>query len=222
VKRALPASKSKSGGEGWKDGRARRGAAVKPTTHPMLAYARQRLGAAFREDVKAAIVRSPNGSQAIEVLIAPEIPSAGVTSYGTMGLASYPMYQDGLEFPVRLELVAAFYSETRRGADLLGVPAFHIMQRGWLCSPGSILQNAIDVLGVSTTMMHLLFAPPFLWPDLATSATISTGNRVAWLQAIPISDAEYVYSQQHGTASLEVLFEARQIDVFDVNRKSVV
>ena len=43
---------------------------------------------------------------------------------------------------------------------------------------------------------------------------------VAWLLAVPITDAEAAYAGQHGAEALEDLFERAQIDLFDLDRDS--
>ena len=48
------------------------------------------------------------------------------------------------------------------------------------------------------------------------------GQAVAWLQAVPISDPERDLAEREGSDSLEDLFERQQIDVFDLDRPSVV
>ena len=47
-------------------------------------------------------------------------------------------------------------------------------------------------------------------------------RRVLFRSAIPISDKELEYKNKFGTDALETLFEKESIDIFDINRKSIV
>ena len=40
--------------------------------------------------------------------------------------------------------------------------------------------------------------------------------------AVPISDKELKYAQEYGTDVLEDVFERKDIDVFDLDRKSAI
>jgi hypothetical protein len=60
---------------------------------------------------------------------------------------------------------------------------------------------------------------PFVW-DLETQSF--SGKSVAWLQVLPISDAERDYALANGPEALEDLFQDRQIDVFDIDRPSAL
>ncbi|MBC2035444.1 suppressor of fused domain protein [Listeria booriae] len=45
---------------------------------------------------------------------------------------------------------------------------------------------------------------------------------ITWLLLIPISKSELEYLSDNGIDALESLFEAGQIDIFDINRKSML
>ena len=62
---------------------------------------------------------------------------------------------------------------------------------------------------------------PFLWDETLRTLTLRD-KRVAWLLAVPISDAELRYDERKGPDALESLFENQHIDVFDISRPSVV
>ncbi|MDR7235941.1 hypothetical protein J2Y02_000546 [Neobacillus drentensis] len=53
--------------------------------------------------------------------------------------------------------------------------------------------------------------------------TIKFENKqVGWLMAIPISEEEKNYADKNGLEALEELFDENQINVFDLERASVV
>jgi competence protein ComGC len=47
-------------------------------------------------------------------------------------------------------------------------------------------------------------------------------KKVAWLLAVPISDKEKDFLTENGSDALESLFEEKQIDIFELDRKSIV
>ncbi len=47
-------------------------------------------------------------------------------------------------------------------------------------------------------------------------------KKVAWLLAIPISEAERSFAINNGSNKLEDLFEKHQIDIYDLDRSSIV
>jgi len=42
----------------------------------------------------------------VDILVCNDRPNEGFLSIGTIGLSDYPLFKDGHEYPVRLELVA--------------------------------------------------------------------------------------------------------------------
>lgn len=156
----------------------------------------------------------------VDLVSCADQPCDDVTSFGTVGLSDYPLVQDGKEFPARLEIVGAVASDTESFAEILTSAAFHIINQKWFCCPGSILQNAICIYDQSLEMKHLLFTSPFLWDDFASEDFENI--TVAWLLAIPISDNEKLYADENGYDKLENLFEEKEIDVFDLERASIL
>jgi hypothetical protein len=152
----------------------------------------------------------------------------GVTAFSTLGLSDHPLYKDGEEYPARLEIVGACISKyaaactkRRQGFDnAISTAAFCIIDSQWFCNPGAIFPDAVAMYKLSKTMRHLFFVPPFLWED--DLKTVDLGKKkVSFLLATPISEAEYVFAQQNGSDALEEEFECENIDIFDLNRKSV-
>lgn len=159
-------------------------------------------------------------SKFVDLVSSVDQPCDGVTSFGTVGLSDYPLIQDGKEFPARLEIVGAVESNTAFFAEILTTAAFQVINQQWFCCPGSILQNVIDMYIPSLEMKHLLFTSPFLWDDF--SSTDFDDITVAWLLAIPISDNEKKYADVNRYEKLEELFEEKEIDIYDLNRSSIL
>jgi len=165
--------------------------------------------------------RDANGTLAVDILSCVKTPAVGVNTYSTIGLSAHPMYQDGKEFPVRLEIVGCCKSTVEWFPNLLASAAFYVMREGWLCSPGSVLQNAVDEYAPGSAMRHLYFTAPFMWAEKLGSVQLPT-RKVAWLLAVPISEAEYKYCKKYGDGALEHLLEIKEVDFFDIERASVV
>lgn len=157
----------------------------------------------------------------VDVLICKNRPQNGVTSYSTIGLSDSPLVKDGDDFSVRLELVGACENACDEFPSILSTAAFCIINSKWFCSPGSIFPDVISMYKCSATMHHLMFVPPFLWEGDLNTMTLDTKS-VAWLLAVPISEAELQYSEAEGVDKLEELFEEKQIDIYNINRPSVV
>lgn len=70
-------------------------------------------------------------------------------------------------------------------------------------------------------MKHLIFVSPFLWENKLMPLDLGT-KTVNWLLCIPISENELEYRMKNGASALEDLFQEKDIDIFDINRNSVI
>ena len=93
------------------------------------------------------------------------------------------------------------------------------MGGGRRCEPGEVFVDVIPP-AVSTTLRHTLLVPPFLWEEGLDSVVVDY-KTVAWLLAVPISDAEAQFRAEQGADALESRFEEAEIDIFNPNRQSV-
>jgi len=157
----------------------------------------------------------------VGVLSSEDCPVKGVTSYGTIRLSDYPMQYNKGEFPTRLELVGACAKTQIEFANVLAAVAFCVMRTGMLIAPGSILRGYVAEYFPDVPVPHLYFAPPFLWQDELRS-TVFGPKRVSWLLMVPISEAEAVFREKNGDSALESLFEEKKIDIYNLNRESVI
>lgn len=157
----------------------------------------------------------------VDILKCIDKPEEGVTSYATIGLSDAPLYKEGSEYPVRLELVGACGSRFEGFDNAIATAAFCIINSKWFCYPGAIFNDVLSMYKMSPSMRHFFFVPPFLWEESLKTMTISKKS-VAWLLAVPISDEERAYAEERGADALENLFEEKQIDIFDLERQSVV
>lgn len=167
------------------------------------------------------VYRDDSEELAVDILSCFNSPTSGFNCYATIGLSDYPMYQDDKEFGTRLEVVGMSKNSVEWFPNLLSSTAFYVMRYGWLCCPGAVLQNAVDEYAPGLEMRHLYFSAPFMWADTLRSVQLTT-KKVAWLLAVPISEAEYQYRKKYGDGSLEHLLEIKDVPFFDIERASAV
>jgi hypothetical protein len=155
------------------------------------------------------------------VFYAPDKPVRGVVSYGTIGLSDHQLHVPAGRADFGLELVAACDAAVSSFPDMLATAALCVGKDQWQCYSGAIFNDIVRMYGASKTMSNLCFVDPFLWDDPFLTWDLSQ-KKVAWLQAIPISDAERDFADEHGFDQLRELFLKHQIDVCDIGRASVV
>lgn len=156
----------------------------------------------------------------IAILHAADQPSAGATSYSTIGLSHWSI-PGSVKPPLGVEIVGACDSDVEDFGNVVSTAAFCVINSGWKCEPGRIFADVVSAHYADTTVPHLFFVSPFLW-DADLSSRVIVDRTVAWLQAVPISSAERTYAEEKGGEALEEKFEEKQIDVFDLYRSSVV
>jgi antitoxin YqcF len=163
----------------------------------------------------------------VDILVCQDRPDKGVHSVSTIGLSDHPLfeggreYRDGEGYLVRPEIVGACYKEVKEFPNILATAAFYVINSKWFCAPGAIFPNMVKMYLPRVRTKHLMFYPPVLWEE--SLKTIQFDElKVAWLMAVPISESEYRFAIDNTLHELEGLLAEHEIDVFDLNRKSVV
>lgn len=159
--------------------------------------------------------------RSIDILISEDNPQQGVNSYGTVNLSDVPLIMNGVEYPARLEMVAACGKSFKDFDRAFSTAAFQIVNEGMFCYPGAIFSDVISMYRASLTMEHFLFIPPFLWEEKLQTINLDA-KVIAWLLAVPISEKERQFAALHGYDQLVNTFERAQIDIFNLNRTSVI
>lgn len=164
--------------------------------------------------------RDDNGNFIVDILKVINRPYEGVASYSTIGLSDYfdTVMADGT--PLGVEIVGVCDVADDQFANILSSCALSFKKSEYSLAPGEICPNVIDMYYPDSNMKHILFVSSFLWEDLQTLEFPT--KTVAWLLAIPISENEYRYAQEKGSDALEQLLEDEQIDIFDLDRDSVL
>jgi hypothetical protein len=145
-----------------------------------------------------------------------------VKFYGTLGLSDYlnviEMKDGNKNIPI--ELLMASYNKYDKIPNILSTCAFYILKNKWTCQLGSIFMRMVDFY-YKKEMQHIMFVSPFLWEDKLEPLKLKT-KTVNWLLAVPISESELQYKNKNGFNDLQNLFEEKEIDIFDINRKSII
>jgi antitoxin YqcF len=157
----------------------------------------------------------------VYVLEAANSPQQGVTSYATVGLSDHPLMFQDKEFDTRVEIIGACGSKFPDFGNVLATLAFCVINSKWFCAPGIIFPDIMKMYGLSLTLCDIYFAHPFLWDDRLKSTRLGEKD-IAWLLAVPISKEESAFAQEFGPKKLEELFSEKDIDIYNLNRASVV
>lgn len=160
-------------------------------------------------------------SNSVDVAAAADSPQEEITSYSTVNLSDWPLYIDGRVSETRIEIVGAAPNDVELFPNVISTAAFCVIKQKWECYPGAIFPDALAMYHLSTTMKHIMFTEPFVWESLEESLQLAD-RLVSWLMIVPIADSEYDFAIDRGWNDLGQLFEDRQIDIWDMQRKPVV
>lgn len=162
-----------------------------------------------------------NDESSVVVMQIPNMPQNGVSFYSTIGLSEYSIGLRYKDYKLRVELIFTIDQKESVAANMLATCAFHVINSGQKCSPGVIFRDVITTYKSDTQMKHIMFTSPFLWDDKLKGLHISD-MIVEWLLAVPISENECKYAEEFGSDALEDLFEQHGIDIFNLERVSVL
>jgi len=157
----------------------------------------------------------------IDILSCSDSPSAGLTSFGTLGLSDYSIGKEIDGVPLGVEFVGTCRSEFNFFPNIIATCAFNIINSKYKCEPGTIFEKIVGMY-IDSPMKHILFTNPFVWAKKLETLYLQPNKIVAWLLMVPISDTEYEYSILNSVEKLESLFDKEEIDLFDPFRKSVL
>jgi len=156
----------------------------------------------------------------VAILQSADTPWPGFTSYGTIGLSDVAVPRQ-IDPPLGVELVGVAGSDVPEFAEALSTAAFFWINDGWEPEPGACFRDVVRMHLPDTELPHLLLVEPNLWDQEFASRVIGE-KTVAWLMAIPVSEAEANFAEENGLDALETLFEQHEVDVTDLGRASVV
>lgn len=156
----------------------------------------------------------------IAILESADEPWPGFTSYCTIGLSDVPVPRQ-VDPPLGVELIGVAASDLAAFGEVLSTAAFFWINDGWEPEPGACFREVVRMHMPDTGLPHLLLVEPSLW-DQEFASRVVGAKTVAWLMAVPVSEAEANFAEENGLDALETLFEQREVDVTDLQRDSVV
>lgn len=149
---------------------------------------------------------------------------SNIKIFGTIGVSGHPNrieMKDGNFQDIPIELLITEYKEFGLLPNILSTAGFYITKKRWECQPGSVFMRIVEMYFETSEMKHIMFTSPFLWEGKLQPLKLET-KTVHWLLCIPISDEELEYKMENGTSALEYIFQEKDIDIFDINRKSAI
>lgn len=157
-------------------------------------------------------------THSIAILTCSGAPQEGFSTYSTIGLHEVPNMLDDND--VRVELAGVAGAGDAEFPNMLATAAFQVRKEGWLAAPGVVFPAMVGDYGLSETLEHLLWVPPFPWEELG-GVVVSSELTVHWLLGIPIAESERRLLVEEGYPALERLFELRDVSYYDLRREPV-
>ena len=165
------------------------------------------------------VYRRASGGGQLEVARLPSCPEVGVTTSVSIGLSDFA-WAPGRP---RVEVILASSIDSDVCGQIVANAAFHIMDTAFFPEPGSMVRDVVGVLAagdLSSRLPHIYFNVPRLW---LVHLPLEVGPPAITLtQAIPVSEAEYLFWRQRGPAALDRLFFDQEIDLADLRRASAI
>lgn len=123
----------------------------------------------------------------IHVLHSTETPEEGLISYATVGLSDYPDDSYEVDPPLGVEIITV--SNLPDFGEVVSTAAFCVINSGYRVQPGAIFPGVVRLHHPDTTVPNLMFVDPYLWDDEDLASRVYGEKTVAFLQAVPVSDA---------------------------------
>ncbi len=166
-------------------------------------------------DCKVTNYGDENNERNIRILSCPDPVDGKVKFYSTLGMSEQNITD--LDFEIMLTGFAIY----EKIPNILSTSAFFVLKDGWKCEIGRVFETLVEMYYPNLDMKHLYFSSPYLWEDKLENFAIDSG-KIDFFLGIPISDKELEYKNENGHIALEDLFEKQEINIFDLNRKSLI
>ncbi|MGU3375210.1 suppressor of fused domain protein [Chryseobacterium sp. M5A1_1a] len=163
-------------------------------------------------------------TNSIDILSIDDPLDANIAIYSTIGLSDFPNeieMNDDSNLNIPVELLMTGYKKYENMANILSTTSFYISKNKWTCQPGTVFKDLVSDY-YDFPMKHIMFIRPFLWEDKLSD--LKFGNKkIHCLLCIPISEKELEFKEKNGQEMLEdLLFGEKDIDIFDLQRESVL
>lgn len=174
---------------------------------------------------------SKDENSAIDILFCKDSPQPNFLTCATLGLVNKESTFISNGKNIRIELLGL---STNKDGDTLGnIMASlyrNVYEKNLPCAYGIIYTSFLDGILKNSEMKHILFTtPPLFWKNTLGVVDLDDKNILTWLYAMPISDNEREFLISKGNdhfkeamINLQDIFTVKNIDVFDLNRKSAI
>lgn len=140
-------------------------------------------------------------------------------SLSTIGLSQVDLGLRSGGVPLRVELMMAQLVDGDTAGNILASAAFEVMNSG-RCAYGTVIQNVVRSYRPEGAMEHVALLTPVFWEKYEPLVTARTC--VAWLLAVPISEAERMYLAKYGVDRFDQMLGEQGVDIMDEGRSSAV
>ena len=139
--------------------------------------------------------------------------------YATIGLhkEDIGLSIDGI--PLRAELIFAAKADHELNKNILASAAFECMERKQM-KPGILIPNVIHSYIKDCDVKHFVCMTPVFWENCKVLK--DEDETVAWLQLVPVTDAELAYIESNGLSAFDELLAAKNADITAIRRKSII
>lgn len=139
--------------------------------------------------------------------------------YATIGLhkEDLGLSVDGL--PLRAELIFAAKADHELHKNILASAAFECMDQKQI-KPGTVIPNIIHSYIKNCEVRHLVCMTPVFWEKYKPLE--GEDEVVAWLQLVPVTDAELTYIEENGLSAFDQLLAEKDVDITRIKRGSII
>ena len=141
--------------------------------------------------------------------------------YMTVGVSEKTVRLLGNGVELGVEILALGNRKYPYFENILATCGFNVTKSGIDIEPRVVHRDVVSMYYNDLEMKHIYFAPLFYFLEELENKQYGS-KIVTWLTAIPISDSELEYLDNHGADKFEDLLEQKNIDFSDLGRKSVV
>jgi hypothetical protein len=156
------------------------------------------------------------------VLSVPGHPEPELSSLATIGLWRTPLTAPKVLETQRLELVGIFDSAKEGCLEVLAAAAFRIMRTKKYLTPGNVIQDCLHEWYPKASVPHLYFVDASQWSFPQLKPAVMGTLTIRFLEALPITEAEYQFLQEHGSRALEAKLLGASSRLWDLKRPSSV
>lgn len=178
------------------------------------------LAAAFDGDPQIFRVFHITRKYEVDILAVPQSPEPDLCSLGTIGLWRTTLLGPKIPDTSRIELTGIFEINREGAREVLAAAAFRIMRTQKPVPSGSVFLNCLHDWYPKATVPHLFFVPANLWSFPHLQPTKMGPLQIQFLQAIPITESENQFIQDHGAQALEAKLLGASTNIADLKRNA--